>query len=80
MSLAQTIAAEQVARERVKCKTCITLAALTDDDRADFAAAKSVPGSVLAAALATRYTEVTGEPFKLDPGSVRTHIREGHGR
>ena len=80
MSLAQTIAAEQVARERVKCKTCLTLAALTDEDRADFLAASQASGAILAAALAKRYTEVTGEPYKIEAGSVRAHIREGHGR
>lgn len=76
MSLAAHITAQL--RPLVRCRTCTVLAQMSDEDRADFAAAVGTyPGSVIARALTTRLTEL-GREDTVEEGSVRKHIRDGH--
>jgi hypothetical protein len=65
---------------RPACKTCQVLGDLDAADRTDFAACRDVgvSGAVLARALTSRLAEM-GDSRTLSEGSVRTHIRDGHG-
>ena len=77
MSLASLIREQMV--PVVKCKTCLILNRLPEEDRADFEAARGqVAGSVLARALTARLTEL-GIDETMGETSVRQHIRERHG-
>ena len=76
MSLAAHLTAQ--IQPRVKCMTCIILAQLSDEDRADFgSAAGTYPASVIARALNAQLTEL-GREDTVSEGSVRKHIRDGH--
>jgi len=77
MRLASHITAQ--IRPAQKCKTCATLDALTDEDRADFTdALGKYPGSIIARALNARLIEL-GREDTVSEESVRRHIRDGHG-
>jgi len=77
MSLAAHITAQ--IQPRVKCRTCVILAQLSDEDRADFAAAAGThPSSVIARAISAQLLEL-GRTDTISEGSVRKHIRDGHG-
>lgn len=78
MSLAALIKAETTNSTGHECKTCIILARLTDQDRADFqAAAGNVPGAVLARALTARLAEL-GLDLSIGESSVRKHVADRH--
>ena len=77
MSLAAHITAQ--IHPLVKCRTCTLLAQLSDEDRADFgSAAGTYPASVIARAIAAELLEL-GRTDSVSEGSVRKHIRDGHG-
>jgi len=77
MSLAAHITAQ--IHPLVKCRTCTILAQLSNEDRADFAtAAGAHPASVIARAIAAELLEL-GRTDTISEGSVRKHIRDGHG-
>ena len=77
MSLASLIREQMV--PVVKCKTCMLLDRLPEQDRDEFEAARSqVAGSVLARALTARLAEL-GIEEAVGETSVRLHIRERHG-
>ena len=76
MRLASHITAQMHPLQR--CKTCVTLGALTAEDRADFTAAVGkYPGSIIARALNARLPEL-GREDTVSEESVRRHIRDGH--
>ena len=77
MSLAAHITAQ--IHPLVKCRTCTILTQMSDEDRADFESAVGAhPASVIARAIAAELLEL-GRTDTLGEGSVRTHIRDGHG-
>ena len=77
MRLAAHITAQ--IQPRVKCRTCVILAQMSDEDRADFdAGVVAHPASVLARAITTKLLEL-GRTDTISEGSVRKHIRDGHG-
>ena len=77
MSLASLIREQMV--PVVKCKTCIALRRLPEEDRVEFEAARGqVPGSILCRALTARLAEL-GIDETAGESSVRLHIRERHG-
>ena len=76
MSLAAHITAQ--IHPRVKCRTCVILAQMSDEDRADFATAVVAhPASVIARAITAELVE-QGKTDAVSESSVRKHIREGH--
>jgi len=77
MSLAAHIKAQQTTNTPT-CKTCIVLALLDDEDRADFTAAvaQKVQAAPIARAVNIRLGEL-GEEMSVGEGSVRTHISKG---
>jgi len=75
-SLADLIQVEQTKRERVKCKTCLLVAQLSESDRETFRGAQ-IPASVLAGAL-NALAEQLGLYISVGEASVRVHIRDGH--
>ena len=77
MSLAAHLTAQ--IQPRVKCRTCIILTQLSAEDRADFSsAAGTYPASVIGRAINAQLTEL-GRTDTVSEGSVRKHIRDGHG-
>lgn len=77
MSLASLIREQMVTP--VRCKTCILLEQMPQQDRDEFkAAGTQVPASILARALTARLHEL-GIDDAPAQGSVRVHIRDGHG-
>lgn len=79
MSLASLIREQMV--PVVKCKTCVLLERLPQQDRDEFEAARSNPkitGAILARAVTGRLAEL-GIDEALGDSSVRTHLRERHG-
>lgn len=79
MSLAALIKAETTTSTGHECKTCMVLARLTDQDRADFTEAVTArtQGTVLARALNGRLEEI-GSDLTIGPESVRAHIARRH--
>jgi len=76
MSLAAHITAQ--IHPQVKCRTCVILAQMSDEDRADFdSAAGTHPASVIARAITAELVE-QGRTDAVSESSVRKHIREGH--
>jgi len=77
MSLAALIKAESTPA-RPKCKTCLILELLTEEDRDDFqrAAEMGVQGAILSRAITKRAAEL-GLDEKLGQASVRFHL-QGH--
>ena len=76
MSLAAHITAQ--IHPQVKCRTCVILAQMSDEDRADFDAVVGThPASVIARAITAELAE-QGKADTVSESSVRKHIREGH--
>jgi hypothetical protein len=78
MGLLAHIRAELTAAQAPRCKTCILLERVTDQDRREFRESVGiVHGSVLAKALNALLAEL-GIDDKVGESSVRAHIRMQH--